>query len=178
MPQSRFLLEAYDREQCCPVLQAKLMVDDPQALRVILGEMADGDPELEWVYYLDEEELAAVVVKFNVSFDAAQLDCENLDIILFRLRPLDQMPYLVYTRYELPLLLDGRKKLARMGDVYPPMKFEGEDRFDHWVAAGALHRGEVVEPFDAPVQHLAARPILEDGPSTTRRRAKNGESRQ
>jgi hypothetical protein len=34
---------------------------------------------------------------------------------------------------KLPLLIDGRKKLARMSDGYPPLTFEGEDRFDHWV---------------------------------------------
>jgi hypothetical protein len=62
------------------------------------------------------------------------------------------LPYLSHTRYELPLLLEGRKKLARMSDAYPPMTFEGEHRFDHWVAKGMLHREEVNEPFDEPVQ--------------------------
>jgi hypothetical protein len=152
MPQSRFLLEAYNLEQCCPVLQAMLTVDDPQALRAILGEMADEDPDLQWIYHLDDKELAAIAAKFNVSFDAAQLDSKNLDIILFRQRRIDQMPYLPHTRYELPLLLDGRKKLARFAEAYPPMTFEGEDRFDHWVAKGVLHREEVTEPFDAPVR--------------------------
>jgi hypothetical protein len=61
-------------------------------------------------------------------------------------------PYLIHSGYELPLLLDGRKKLARMSDGYPPMTFDGEHRFDHWVAEGALHREEVVEPFDSPVR--------------------------
>lgn len=152
MPQSRFLIEAFDREQWCPVLQAMLPVDDLEALRAILGAMADDDPDLEWTYPLDDEELAAIVAKFNISFDAARLGAKDLDISLFRWRRIYQTPYLIHTRYELPLLLDGRKKLARMGDCYPPMTFEGEDRFDHWVAAGVLHREEVSEPFDAPVQ--------------------------
>jgi hypothetical protein len=153
MPQSRFLIEAFDHEQCCPVLQAMLAVDDPRALRAILGEMADDDPDLQWIYRLDDEELAAIVATFNVSFDAAQLDSKNLDIILFRYDGIDQTPpYLTHTRYELPLLLDGRKKLARMSTTYPPMTFEGEDRFDHWVAEGMLHREEVNEPFDRPIQ--------------------------
>jgi hypothetical protein len=152
MPQSRFLIEAFDREQWCPVLQAMLPVDDPEALRAILGGSADDDSELEWIYYLDDEQLAAIAAKFNVSFDAAQLDSKDLDICLFRWRPSDQVPYLPHTRYELPLLLDGRKKLAHMVNFYPPMTFEGEDRFDHWVAEGVLHREEVIEAFDAPIQ--------------------------
>jgi hypothetical protein len=160
MPQSRFLLEAYDLEQCCPVLQAMFPVDDSQALRAILGEMADEDPELRWIYHLDDGELAAIVATFNVSFDAAQLDSKNLDIILFRYERADPPPYLIHTRYELPLLLDGRKKLARMGGYYPPMTFEGEDRFDHWVAEGVLHREEVTEAFDTPIQTLRGQTCL------------------
>ena len=89
--------------------------------------------------------------QFNVSFDAAQLDSKNLDIFLFRYERSDQTPYLIHTRYELPLLLDGRKKLARFVEVYPPMTFAGEDRFDHWVAEGVLHREEIREPFDPPI---------------------------
>ena len=30
------------------------------------------------------------------------------------------------------------------------MTFKGEDRFDHWVAEGVLHREVVDEPFDPP----------------------------
>jgi hypothetical protein len=47
MPQPRFVLSAFDREQWCPVLQAMLPVSDPRALRAILGGTADDDPELE-----------------------------------------------------------------------------------------------------------------------------------
>jgi hypothetical protein len=160
MPQSRFLLEAFHRDQWCPVLQAMLPVNDPEALRAILGGSADDDPELQWIYWLDDEQLAAIAAKFNVSFDAAQLDSKDLDICLFRWQPNDQMPYLPHTRYELPLLLDGRKKLARMGDVYPPMTFEGEDRFDHWVAKGVLHREDVNEPFDPPYRTFRGQTYL------------------
>jgi hypothetical protein len=161
MPQSRFLLEAYDLEQRCPVLQAMFAVDDPQALRAILGEMANEDPEQEWTYYLDDEELAAIVVKFNVGFDPAQLDSKNLDICLFRSRPRDRaLPYLAHTGYELPLQVAGRKKLARMRNEYSPMTFEGEDRFDHWVAEGVLHREEVNEPYDPPYRTFRGQTYL------------------
>ena len=32
------------------------------------------------------------------------------------------------------------------------MAFEGEDRFEHWVTKSVLHREEVNEPFDKPIQ--------------------------
>ena len=90
MTQSRFLIEAFDHEQCSPVLQAMLPVDDAEALRAILGEMADKDPELQWTYWLDNEQLAAIVARFKVSFDTAQFDSRNLDISLFRWQPNNQ----------------------------------------------------------------------------------------
>jgi hypothetical protein len=152
MPPSQFLIEAFDREQWCPVLQALFPVDDPEALRAILAGMADDDPALEKTYFLDDEELAAIATTFNVSFDPAQLDCKDLEISLYRSRSSGRTPYLTHTRYELPLLLEGRKKLARMSDAYPPMTFEGENRFDYWVTKGVLHREEVNEPFEKPVQ--------------------------
>src|SRR5437899_2054812 len=121
MPQCCFLIEAFDLEQWCPVLQAMFPVDDPKALRAILPGVADDDPELEATYWLDDEDLAAIVATFNVSFDATQLDSRDLVINLFRWRPSDQTPYLTHTGYDLPLLLEGRKKLARMSGLYPPM---------------------------------------------------------
>ena len=150
MPQPRFILEAFDRQQWCPVLQAMLAIDDLEALRAILGGTPDDDPELERSYQLDDEQLAAIVATFNVTFDAAQLESKDLVIGLFRWHRRDQTPYLIHGGYELPLLLDGRKKLARMSGEYPPMMFDGEDRFDHWVAKGVLDREEVDEPYDPP----------------------------
>jgi hypothetical protein len=114
--------------------------------------MADDDPELEQDYLLDDDQLAAIGARFNVSLDIARLDSQDLTIFLFRLRRINEVPYLIHGGYELPLLLDGRKKLARFSDYYPPMTFKGEDRFDHWVAQGVLHREEVDEPLDPPYQ--------------------------
>ena len=176
MPQFRFVIQAFDREQWCPVLQAMFAVDDLEALRAILAGTAD-DPELEKAYFLDDGELAAIAATFNISLDATQLDSKDLEISVFRSRASNRMPYLSHTGYELPLLLEGRKKLARMSDAYPPMTFVGEDRFDYWVAKGVLHREEVNEPFDKPLQSRG-QTYLGTGLSTTRRRAKNGVSRR
>jgi hypothetical protein len=150
-PQSnQFILEAFDRNQWCPILQALVHVTDLDALRAFLGYAADDDPELQHGYRLDDSDLARFVAKYQVTFDPGQLDSKDLEISLFRWRRLRETPYLVHTGYELPLLLDGRKKLARMAHAYPPSTFDGEDRFERWVAEGFLHREEVVEPFDPP----------------------------
>jgi hypothetical protein len=147
---NHFILEAFDCDRWCPIAQTLLQVPDIGSLRSILGAATDNDPELRRTYYLDDEELAALAARFGVGLDRSLREAANLVINLHRWRRMYAAPYLIHTRYELPLLLDGRKKLARMLDHYPPMTFGGEDRFDHWVAEGLLHREEVLEPFDTP----------------------------
>jgi len=146
-----FILEAFDRELWCPVLQALVHISDLAALRAILGKAGDDDPDLQHMYSIDDQELAALVTKFSVSFPIDELKAREIDINLFRARS-SEAPYLIHTRYELPLLLEGRKKLARMSHGYPPPTFDGEHRFDRWVVQGLLHREEVSEPFDPPGQ--------------------------
>jgi hypothetical protein len=62
-----------------------------------------------------------------------------------------EIPYLLHTGYELPLLLEGRKPFAQMSDVYPPKRHFDEDRFDRYVAQGVIHKEVVVEPFAKPL---------------------------
>lgn len=145
---NHFILEAFDCDLWCPVAQTLFHVADIASLRSILGTAADSDPELHNSYHLDDEQLAMLVTQLGVTFDRSQLESAELVMGLFRWRRLCEAPYLIHTGYELPLLLDGRKKLARMSDLYPPMTFDGEHRFDHWVAEGLLHREEVIEPFE------------------------------
>jgi hypothetical protein len=149
-----FIIEASDREQCCAVLQARFHVPDLDVLRAVLGEDAADDTDF-WArnYQLENDaELAAVVAAFDVQFDVSALVGRQIETCLYRLRRLSGTPYLVHTGYELPLLLDGRKKLACMYNEYPPNRFEGEDRFDHWVAQGILRREEFLDPFERPIK--------------------------
>jgi hypothetical protein len=152
MPQHRFIIEVFDLQLWCPVLETMFATDDTEALRKLLGKDADNDPELEHSYRLDEEQLAAIVARFRPGFETAQLAYKELGFSLFRWRSRREAPYLIHGGYELPLLLERRKKLARFSHEYPPMTFEGENRFDHWVAEGTLHREVVNEPFDPPIE--------------------------
>jgi hypothetical protein len=156
-----FILEAFDCDLWCPVAKTLFHVADIGSLRSILGAVADDDPELSCCYHLEDEDLAALTERFGVGLDRSLLESTNLVVRLFRFhRDRINAPYLIHTGYELPLLLDGRKKLAKMYHHYPPMTFDGEDRFDHWVAEGLLHREEVLEPFDPPIEgYLGLRTI-------------------
>ncbi len=141
-----FILSVFDRKQWCPVLQARFEVSDLSVLRKILGLEAEDDPDLRGHHVLDQVDLLATTSTYGVRLDPAEIGHDDLDVMIYRQRRL-MTPYLVHTGYELPLLLDGRKTLARMGgQIYPPMTFKGEDRFDHWVGEGRFHREEVLEP--------------------------------
>jgi hypothetical protein len=143
---NHFILEAFDCDRWSPIAQTLFHVADIGSLRSILGAASDEDPELRRSYHLDDEELAALTARFGFELERSLLESANLVIRLRRWHRLCEAPYLIHTGYELPLLLDDRKKLARMSDWYPPMTF------DHWVAEGLLHREEVLEPFDSPVR--------------------------
>jgi hypothetical protein len=58
--------------------------------------------------------------------------------------------YLIHTGYELPLLLEGRKKLAVFSDAYPPDEHWNERYFTPYVEKGVIHREIDIEPFDPP----------------------------
>jgi len=155
-----FILEAFDRTLWCAIAQAPLQVTDIEVLRAVLGLAADEDPKLERIYPLDDEEITAIVSSFG-TFDPRQIGYADLVVTISRWSDLYDIPYLVHTNYELPLLLDGRKKLARFLYVYPREEtFDGEEAFDRWVANGVLHKEVVDEPFENPIgDMLGARTV-------------------
>jgi hypothetical protein len=150
---NRFVLEVFDCILWCSIAQAPFYTTDVAPLRSILGLEAADDPELERLYFLDDDQIAAIVFTFG-TFDPRQLDDEvaEIEIRLFRLPGTIEAPYLVHTNWELPLLLEGRKKLALFSDLYPSPLFDCEEAFDRWVASGVLHKEVVDEPFDKPTR--------------------------
>ena len=149
---NHFILQAFDSDLWCPLAQTLFHVPDIEDLRAILGKDAQDDAGLQKTYHPDDGQLADLAASFDVKFDRSEFKPPGVSAELFRWRPLSDAPYLPHTGYELPLLLDSRKKLARMTDSYPPMTFEGEHRFDHWVAEGLLHKEENLEPSDTPAR--------------------------
>jgi hypothetical protein len=154
---NRFVLEVFDRTLWCPIAQAPFYPTDVGPLRSILGRGAADDAELEHLYYPDDDQIAAIVSTFG-TFDPRQLDDEQeMEMRLYRLPGTIETPYLVHTNWELPLLLDGRKKLACFSDVYHKpdayvaWALDREEAFDRWVASGFLHKEVVDERFEKPI---------------------------
>jgi hypothetical protein len=144
----RFILRAIHPEYACPAFETMFETERLDELRTLLGPDAADDPDLEKHYWLEPADLAALAQRFGVAFEGG-----GRDVALFRWRGASKPPYLVHTGYELPLLLDGRKKLARFSDAYPPHQHYWEDAYDRFVAQGALHKEVDVERYDPPLRH-------------------------
>jgi hypothetical protein len=144
----RFILQALDPDHGSPVFEALFVVERLEELRTLLGAAADKDPDLRMFYTLEPVEITAIGRQFDVAFEP-----EGRKTCLYQWTGLREPPYLVHTGYELPLLLEGRKQFARMGmEHYPPLRHEGEDHFDHYVAQGVLHKEVDLEKFYEPLR--------------------------
>jgi hypothetical protein len=146
MQSRRFILQALDPEYGHPAFETMFVVERPDELRTLLGEVADEDPDLEMSYTLAPADVAAINRHFGLFFDP-----EGRKASLYQWARSREAPYLVHTGYELVLMLDGRKKFARMSTEYPA-RHEGEDRFDRYVARGVLHKEVELEKFAEPVR--------------------------
>jgi hypothetical protein len=145
----RFILQAIHPEYACPAFETMFSIERLEALQVLLGPDAEDDPQLDHkVYWLDRADIAAISQCFDVAFES----CSD-EVVLFKTNERDKrIPYLVHTGYELPLMLDGRKKLARMYHEYPPHRHLYEEQFDLFVAQGLLHKEVDVAPFEKPIR--------------------------
>jgi hypothetical protein len=140
----RFILQALDPDHGSPVLEVLFLATELEDLRALLDDAGD-DPELERWYSVDAPELATITERLGVAFDP-----EGREVRLCSWNSTRHTPYLIHTGYELPLLLEGRKQLARFSEPYPPDLHWNEEKFDRYVAEGALDKEVVVEPFEQP----------------------------
>ncbi|NKM65146.1 hypothetical protein GFL58_29940 [Rhizobium leguminosarum bv. viciae] len=139
MSQGSFILSAFDLNLWCSILETRFTVDDLGALQAIIDADIDDDPDFTGFYSIDPGELNGINQRFNVGFDPASLNLPEIEVWLERERKgrsLRDVPYLVHTNFELPLMLDGRKKLARFTDILP----RTEEAFDRWVEKGLFHK--------------------------------------
>lgn len=126
-----FVLEAIDEHLLYPCLATRFRTADLAKVRSALA-IGEDDPALERVYLLSPKETVALCDAFDLNFD-----CGGREAFLFRdCVRWSRSPYLFHSGYELPLLLEGRKKLAFFdSNIDSRLK----ERFDRYVAAGALY---------------------------------------
>ncbi|CAN7672561.1 hypothetical protein [Mesorhizobium sp. LjNodule214] len=136
-----FVLQQIDPTTGSPVAEARVHIPDLEKVRRVLE--CDNDTPLSGSWKLDPgdlQRLGAICIP----------PCEP-DPRLNRIEawhPIREVPYLVHTNFELPLMLEGHKPLAVFHDAYPAQWLsETLDRFDPLVRSGRLTRRLVDTPF-------------------------------
>jgi len=142
----RFILQAMHPEYGCPAFETMFVVDRLEELRELLGSDAEQDPDLEYFYTLESDDVAAINRRFDVGFDPM-----GRTACLYKWTESRSFPYLIHTGYELALMIDGRKQFARMYEEYPPMRHHHEEYFAPFVAQGLLHKEVDIQKFDEPI---------------------------
>ena len=169
-PPTRFILQAIDPEHGSSAFETMLRVGRVEDLRTLLGDAAEDDPDLERWYPLTETELAAINRRFGACFDPM-----GREAWLVRLHGVFDAPYLIHTCYELPLLLEDRKKLAVFNDAYPPEEHWNECYFTPTSRKACFTR-KTSSRSSGPRFERTARGSTECAPSTTRPKARSGVS--
>lgn len=117
-----------------PVLEAQFYLEDISELRIILAGDADGDHDLRDGYTLNANQLAAIRALCGVEFDSS-----DRPMGLMPWQSIREVPYLIHTGFELPLMLDGRKPLSKFADAYPSEWLdEVVERFQPFIDDGRI----------------------------------------
>jgi hypothetical protein len=145
MPTAHFILAAVDPAIGCDAFETRFEAEAAK-LRALLDIDPKDDPDFEAFYPLDEASLQRICDAFAVPFDA-----NGLGVWLRRCRGKPKWPYLSHTGFELFLVLDGRKPLARFTEEYPACWHNPQiDCFAPYVAEGLFIERIVDEPFPEP----------------------------
>jgi hypothetical protein len=144
-----FVLQGLDPSTETVSVEARISISDIGELRRIIGPDADEDPDLDWQYELSRDEMKAVGAICRRAFVPDEVFTEIAPWTSIR-----DVPYLIHTNFELPLMLEGRKPLASFGDGYPSQWFEDYlAPFDPFVRSGQLIRRVI----DHPMPHIKQR---------------------
>lgn len=153
MQPRRFILQVLDPDYGHPAFETLFVVERPDELRSLLDIDAEKDPEFEGTYVLESNEVAILVHRYDLSFDPVGRRGR-----LYQWQPPSvECPYLIHTGYELALMVDGRKKFARMSMEYPPHKHWDEELFDRFVDQGILHKEVELQSFAKPARGVDGR---------------------
>ena len=146
-----FVFQGFELVTDTVSVEWRIGIADVVALRHVLAPDSDDDPELRSPYrYLSPEDarrIGELCAPPSIP-DAIYTGIRRFDPIFA------DVPYMVHTHFELPLMLEGRKPLAVFGDAYPSEWFDDYlAPFAAFVEAGRLVRRIV----DTPLPHIKER---------------------
>jgi len=151
-----FVLQGLDPVTETVWVEWRVRIVDIERLKDILGAHCAGDHDLKGTYYdISPRDMRRIgrICQPPVVPDSLYTAIRR------RHSGFDDIPYMVHTNFELPLMLDGRKPLAVFSDGYPSDWFDSFlAPFEQFVEAGRIVRRIV----DTPMPHIKdRRPDLE-----------------
>jgi hypothetical protein len=152
-----FVLQGFDPVTDTVCVEWRILVAGADALRAALAPDSDDDPELKNFYrYLSTEDTRRIG---ELCVPPVVPDATYTGLGRFDPRFAD-VPYMVHTNFELPLMLEGRKPLAILSDGYPSEWFDDAlSLFEPFVESGQLIRRII----DVPLPELKRRRPELDG---------------
>ena len=151
-----FVLQGFDPITETVCVEWRVRIADISALHDVLAPDSDDDPGLRRSYrYLSAEDMRCIG---KLCVPPVVPDANYTGIDRFTAMFAD-VPYMIHTGFELPLMLEGRKPLAAFGSGYPDEWFdEYLEPFEPFVDSGRLVRRIV----DTPMPHIKeCRPDLD-----------------
>ena len=146
-----FVLQGFDQVTETVCVEWRVRIADIERLKEILGPDCAEDHDLQGTYYdisLRDMRRIGRICQPPVIPDSLYTAIGR------RHSGFDDLPYMVHTNFELPLMLDGRKPLAVFSDGYPCDWFDAHlAPFEQFVEAGRIVRRIV----DTPMPHIKDR---------------------
>jgi hypothetical protein len=161
----RFIIEAFDPETDCSVVEARVDPANAAAVMDLLPPDVRATLQAGASWDLERDEVARIKARVDL-----RLESGSLPVRIRPAYPHDELPYQVHTGRELALMLEGRKPLAAFS-LWQPLKPNREEFperfFDPHVDSGAFIKRERLEPaYERDGQQMpASRRILYALPS-------------
>lgn len=141
-----FLLQGFDTVTNTVAVEWRVRINDREALRSILGLDTTTDPNLTHQYddlsEVERKQIGALCDPPFVPDPMFTGICRSLSVR-------EEVPYLIHTDFELPLMIDGRKPLSVFMAGHPSEDWFEEylGPFEPFVASGQILRRVVDTPI-------------------------------
>jgi len=151
-----FILQGFDPTTRTVRVEWRVRIADIDALREIFAPDCDEDRDLRWTYHgisrRDMRRIGQLCLPPVVPDDIYTSIGRRSELF-------DNVPYMIHTGFELPLMLEGRKPFAAFADGYPSEWFDDYlAPFEPFVERGAIIRRIIDTPMP---QRTLRRPALE-----------------
>ncbi len=146
---SNFVLQGFDDVTKTVSAEWRVRIEDLEQLKAVLAPESDSDPDLDNLY----AGLSNLKCRKSAHCACRRSSGCHSDGHRSTAPALSGTPYLIHTRFELPLMLDGRKPLAAFGMSIHPIGSTTFSRHSNLCGLRKILRRIIDTPVPALKQH-------------------------